>query len=220
MNLSQWNPFRFTRRQAVSPAQLQSSQRPSSSQQQQQQQPQQQQQQQGQPGAGAQMGGMPQPWPGGGVPSDPARMMASMMLDPFGAFSRFDSWFGDFSPESFEPRIDVADRGDAIEITTELPGVDRKDVQITVEDGYLVISGEKKLERKADERGVYHVERAFGAFQRVVPLPDEIDASRCEANFDNGTLTIRLPKSVQPGGGRRVEIGSRASSQGSRATAA
>jgi HSP20 family protein len=198
MNLSQWNPFRFTRRQGGSAAQLQSSQRPSSSQQ--------QQQQQGQPG--------------GGVPSDPARMMASMMLDPFGTFSRFDSWFGDFSPESFEPRIDVADRGDAIEITTELPGVDPRDVQITVEDGYLVISGEKKLERKADERGVYHVERAFGAFQRVVPLPDGIDASRCEANFDNGTLTVRLPKSVQPGGGTRVEIGSRASSQGSRATAA
>jgi HSP20 family protein len=198
MNLSQWNPFRFTRRQGGSAAQLQSSQRPSSSQQ--------QQQQQGQPGAGA--------------PSDPARMMASMMLDPFGTFSRFDSWFGDFSPESFEPRIDVADRGDAIEITTELPGVDPRDVQITVEDGYLVISGEKKLERKADERGVYHVERAFGAFQRVVPLPDGIDASRCEANFDNGTLTVRLPKSVQPGGGTRVEIGSRASSQGSRATAA
>jgi HSP20 family protein len=212
MNLSQWNPFRFTRRQGGSAAQLQSSQRPSSSQQ--------QQQQQGQPGAGAQMGGMSQPWPGGGVPSDPARMMASMMLDPFGTFSRFDSWFGDFSPESFEPRIDVADRGDAIEITTELPGVDPRDVQITVEDGYLVISGEKKLERKADERGVYHVERAFGAFQRVVPLPDGIDASRCEANFDNGTLTVRLPKSVQPGGGTRVEIGSRASSQGSRATAA
>jgi HSP20 family protein len=198
MNLSQWNPFRFTRRQGGSAAQLQSSQRPSSSQQ--------QQQQQGQPGAGA--------------PSDPARMMASMMLDPFGTFSRFDSWFGDFSPESFEPRIDVADRGDAIEITTELPGVDPRDVQITVEDGYLVISGEKKLERKADERGVYHVERAFGAFQRVVPLPGGIDASRCEANFDNGTLTVRLPKSVQPGGGTRVEIGSRASSQGSRATAA
>jgi HSP20 family protein len=147
-------------------------------------------------------------------------MMASMILDPFGAFSRLDSWFGDFSPASFEPRIDVADRADAIEITAELPGVDRKDVQVTVEDGYLLISGEKKLERKADERGVYHVERAFGAFQRVVPLPDEIDASRCEANFDNGTLTIRLPKSAQPGGGKRVEIGSRASSQASKATGA
>lgn len=200
MNLSRWNPFRFTRRDGRS-----GTQSPSSPQQQ-------QQQQQGQSGAAAQMGGMPQPWSGGGI-ADPTRTISSMILDPFGAFSRLESWFGDFSPESFEPRIDVADRGDAIEVSVELPGVDRQDVQVTVEDGYLLVSGEKKLERRDQENGVYHVERAFGTFQRVIPLPEGVDASRCEANFENGTLTIRLPKTAQAGGGKRIEIGSRASSQ-------
>jgi len=208
MNLSRWNPFRFTRRDGRSGAQSHSQQRSSSPQHQ-------QQQQQGQSGAGAQMGGMPQPWSRGGMPA-PAGSMASMILDPFGAFSRLESWFGDFSPESFEPRIDVADRGDAIEVSAELPGMDRKDVQVTVEEGYLLISGEKKLERRDQEDGVYHVERAFGTFQRAIPLPEGVDTSRCEANFENGTLTIRLPKSAQAGSGKRVEIGSRAPSQTSK----
>src|SRR4051794_4567670 len=103
MNLSRWNPFRFARHDGRSGAQSQPRQHSSSPQ---------QQQQQGHSGAGTQMGGMPQAWSRGGMP-DPARTMASVILDPFGAFSRLESWFGDFSPESFEPRIDVADRGDA-----------------------------------------------------------------------------------------------------------
>lgn len=205
MNLSQWNPFRFARRDGARGTQAQPRQ-PSSS-------PQQQQQQQAQPGAGAQMGGMPLAWPGSAGMLDPARMLASIALDPIGAFSRPGSWFGDFSAESFDPRIDVADRGDAIEITAELPGIDREDVQVTVEDEYLVISGEKKLERRDEERGVFHVERAFGTFQRVIPLPEGVDASRCEADYNNGTLTIRLPKAAQTRSGKRVEIGSRNSSQ-------
>ncbi|MBV9497443.1 MAG: Hsp20/alpha crystallin family protein [Acidobacteria bacterium] len=209
MNLSRWNPFRFARRGSGSGAASRSRQGTPSSRQ--------QQQQQSDAGTGGPMGGMPQAGSRGGM-LDPTRSMASVLLDPFGAFSRLDSWFGDFSDESFDPRVDVADRGDAIEVSAELPGMDRKDVQVTVEDGYLLISGEKKLERREQEQGVFHVERAFGTFQRVIPLPDGVDASRCEANFENGTLTIRLPKTAQQGGGKRVEIGSRGASQAAKAT--
>jgi HSP20 family protein len=130
-----------------------------------------------------------------------------MLRDPFGSLAQLDRWFGDFSPAAFEPRVDVADRGDAVVITAELPGVDRNDVQIMLEDDYLVISGEKKLERKEEEQGVYRVERAFGSFQRVIPLPDGVDVDRAEARFENGTLTIRLPKvEAARSAGRRLDI--------------
>lgn len=198
MNLSRWNPFRFTRR-AGADGRSDGSQHASQG----------QQQQQGQAASGSQqMGspGVPQAWlDRGGLP-DPLRMMATMMSHPFGSLTRLDRWFGDFSPAAFEPRIDVVDRGDAIQITAELPGVERKDVQVTLEDDYLLLSGEKRLERKEEEQGAYRVERAFGAFQRVVPLPEGVDTRRAEATFDNGTLTIRLPKDGKEGGGRRLEI--------------
>lgn len=207
-SMSRWNPFRFSRnRGGDAGGRGQSPQGASQSGQ--------QQQQQGQAGSsggqqmGAGAGGLPQAWlDRSGLP-DPLRMISSMMGDPFGAVRRLDSWFGDFSPAAFEPRIDVADRGDAIEITVELPGVDPKDVECTVEDDYVLIEGEKKLEREKQdqEKGVYRVERAFGSFQRVIPLPEGADAKRAEATFDNGTLTIRVPKAAGAASrGRRLEI--------------
>ena len=99
MNLSRWNPFRFTRR-AGADGRSDGSQHASQG----------QQQQQGQAASGSQqMGspGVPQAWlDRGGLP-DPLRMMATMMSHPFGSLTRLDRWFGDFSPAAFEPRIDV-----------------------------------------------------------------------------------------------------------------
>jgi HSP20 family protein len=201
LDLNKWNPFKFARRRSDMPGDRGSR---SNAQQQQRQ------QQQDQPSTGLQQmggGGMPQAWNDRGGLPDPMRMMATMLRDPFGSLTQLDRWFGDFSPAAFEPRVDVADRGDAIVVTAELPGVDRKDVQLVLEDEYLVISGEKKLEREEEEQGVYRVERAFGAFQRVIPLPDGVDVERAEAKFDNGTLTIRFPKlQAAQGQGRRLDI--------------
>jgi HSP20 family protein len=104
-----------------------------------------------------------------------------------------DRWFGDFSGP-FQPSIDVVDDGDAIRISAEMPGMGRDEVEVEIDDDVLVIRGEKKLERKSEEKGCYHVERAFGAFQRLVPLPIDVDAARAETKFENGTLTIRMPK--------------------------
>jgi HSP20 family protein len=161
-------------------------------------------------------GGMPATWiDRGGLP-DPMRMMTTMLRDPFGSLAQLDRWFGDFSPAAFEPNIDVVDDGNAIRITAELPGMDRNDVQIMLEDEYLVISGEKKLERRDEEEGAYRVERAFGSFQRIIPLPDGVDVERAEAKFDNGTLTIRLPKvAAARQEGRRLEISQSPSSSSS-----
>jgi HSP20 family protein len=127
--------------------------------------------------------------------ADPFRAMQSFLLDPVGGNGKLDSWFGDFSPSAFRPRIDVVEDNDAIRITAELPGMDRDDLHVAVEDDALVLRGEKKLESKQDEKGCYRIERAFGRFERVVPLPDGLDLDSAEATFDKGVLTIRVPKS-------------------------
>ena len=107
----------------------------------------------------------------------------------------------------FQPRIDVVDDGDALRITAELPGIDRQDVELLVEDDALVLRGEKKLESKSEEQGCYRLERAFGSFQRVIPLPDGVDADRAEARFEHAVLTVRLPKiAAKKSDVRRLEI--------------
>jgi HSP20 family protein len=146
--------------------------------------------------------------PAGGLP-DPIRMMGDFLRDPLGSLTQIDRWFGDFSPGGFQPRIDVVDDGDALRITAELPGMERRDVDVVLEDDYLVLRGEKKLEARGEDRekGCYHVERAFGSFQRILPLPDGVDTERAEAKFENGTLTIRLPKAATARSKeRRLEI--------------
>jgi HSP20 family protein len=117
-------------------------------------------------------------------------------------------WFGDYSPGIFEPAIDVTDQGDAIRISAELPGLEKQDLQVLIDDGTLILKGEKKLESKTDEKGCYRVERAFGRFERVIPLFDGVDTKRAEATFDKGVLTVQLPTSdaAAKSGARQLEI--------------
>ena len=134
-------------------------------------------------------------------------MMHDLLHDPFAGLGQLDRWFGDFSPHLFHPRIDLVDDGDALRLTAELPGMERQDVEILVEEDALVLPGEKKLESTSEEQGCYRLERAFGSFQRVSPLPDGVDTAQAEARFYKGVLTIRLPKIVSAkAGGRRLEI--------------
>jgi HSP20 family protein len=126
--------------------------------------------------------------------ADPFRSVQELLRDPFAGFGQIERWFGDFSPSVFQPHIDVVDNGDTLCITAELPGIDRQDVEILVEDDALVLRGEKKLESKSEEKGCYRIERAFGSFQRVIPLPDGVDADRAEASFEKAVLTVRIPK--------------------------
>jgi HSP20 family protein len=186
-DISKWNPFRFLRkgseeRRAESSAQAQ-------------------------PGghAGATL---PSAWPDLSrlAWTDPFRLMNDLLRDPFGT-EQTARWFGDFSPGLFQPRIDVVDDGDALRITAELPGVARDDIEVLVEEGFLILRGEKKLESKSEEKGCYRLERAFGSFQRAIPIPDGVDVEKAQARFDQGVLTLRLPK--RPSGqasGKKLEI--------------
>ena len=91
---------------------------------------------------------------------------------------------------------EVFDDDDQIVVRLEAPGLDKSDFDLEVLDNYLVVRGEKQIERERTE-GRYHVtECAYGRFERAIPLPDEVDSSKARANYKNGVLRIELPKSV------------------------
>jgi len=103
------------------------------------------------------------------------------------------------------PALAVHQDGKQIEITAELPGVNEQDIDLSIEDGVLTLSGEKKSERK-DEQGDYS-ERSYGRFERRLTLPSNIDEERCSADFENGVLKITIPKAEEKQRGRRIPLG-------------
>jgi HSP20 family protein len=139
--------------------------------------------------------------------TDPWRMVSEFFHDPFAGFGALDRWFGDFTPSRFQPRIDVVDDGDALRVTAELPGVEREDLHTTIENGALVLRGEKKLDTRREENGCYRLERAYGAFMRTIPLPEDVDLEKVDAKFDKGVLTLRLQKTgTSKSTTRKIEI--------------
>jgi HSP20 family protein len=129
--------------------------------------------------------------------------------DPFGSLFRevqktFEDFsqrtpFAQFRSDMLSPKIDVAESKDAIEVTAELPGVDEKDVDVTLEQDVLTIRGEKKTARdEQDKDKNWHVvERSYGSFSRAIPLPFDPDPAKVEAKFDKGVLHIHLPKPAE-----------------------
>lgn len=100
--------------------------------------------------------------------------------------------FGGESLFSAMPAVDVTETDAAYEITAELPGMDEKSIQVTVADGVLSISAEKRDENK----GYY--ERSFGSFQRSFAVPDDVDPGEIRTTFKNGVLSVTLPKGADP----------------------
>jgi HSP20 family protein len=95
------------------------------------------------------------------------------------------------------PRLDLTEDDKAFNVTVELPGMDEKDVAVSVADRVLTIRGEKKEEKEKKDKEVYRRERAYGSFRRVMELPADVDADKIEASFRKGVLTITLPKTKE-----------------------
>ena len=81
-----------------------------------------------------------------------------------------------------------------VKVCAEIPGVDAKDIDVSVEDGTLTIKGEKKYEQEEKEKGQYRMERSYGSFERSIPLPTDVDESKAKAEFKKGVLRLTLPK--------------------------
>ena len=95
------------------------------------------------------------------------------------------------------PLADITEDEKEYLIKAELPEMKREDVKVTVENGVLTISGERKFEKEEKKRKYHRVERGYGTFMRSFTLPDDADASKVKAEFKNGLLTVRVPKSEQ-----------------------
>lgn len=94
----------------------------------------------------------------------------------------------------FMPRIDISETDTDIQVTAELPGMDEKDIQLTLENDTLIISGEKKNDVEEKGKNFHRIERSYGTFQRAIPLVSEIQQDKVEAKFTKGVLNITLPK--------------------------
>ncbi len=94
----------------------------------------------------------------------------------------------------FSPALDVVERGDDYVVTVDLPGIDQKNLDVTVANNVVTIKGEKKDDREKKEGKVYRKETWEGSFQRTLSLPDAVDSSKIEATMKNGILEITLAK--------------------------
>lgn len=155
---------------------------------------------------------------------DAGNTPARRYMDPFSAMRTeidrvFDSFlgrdFGGFSPPAWRvggsamsPKVDIRESDTEISIEAELPGIDEKDVTVTLADGVLTIKGEKKAEREEKKDDYHLTERSYGSFQRAFRVPDSADPDKVTAKFDKGVLTVTLakrPESVKAE--KRIPIG-------------
>lgn len=97
-------------------------------------------------------------------------------------------------PAPFEPRVNVVETDQEFKVTAELPGMDEKDVQVTVDEGLLTLQGEKQAEKEEKEGNFHRVERSYGSFQRIFRLPGNTQVNSAKARFQKGVLTVTLTK--------------------------
>jgi HSP20 family protein len=106
---------------------------------------------------------------------------------------------------SWVPPLDVFETSDKLVVTVELPGIEPKAVEVSVEDSTLTVSGSREFQSETEEQNYHRIERRYGAFSRSLRLPRTADAEKVDARFDKGVLTIEIPKreEAKP---RRIEI--------------
>ena len=117
-------------------------------------------------------------------------------------FNRFDRWFDDFDmptlfgeERTWAPSIDVSETEDSLVVKAEMPGMNKEDIDITLSNGILTLSGEKKEERE-DKQENYHVkESRHGSFRRSFRVPADVEADKIEATYTDGVLRLTVPKS-------------------------
>lgn len=121
-------------------------------------------------------------------------------------FDGFGRNFPTFAPsQAMMPRMDVSETDKTVEISTELPGLETKDVQLNLADNTLTIRGEKKSEREEKDKDYHLIERSFGAFSRSVALPEGVKAEDVSAEIAKGVLKVTVKKPA-PKQSRQIDI--------------
>ena len=142
------------------------------------------------------------------VPMTRNRAMRRYLPDVSDEMNRL---FGDFITwpthqwEGWTPAANFVETEDAYTVEIDVPGYDREDIEVTLEQGILSIRGERNEERE-EQTGTYHLrERSVGQFTRSFSLPRSVDAGRLEANLDSGVLRVQLPKAAEAKA-RKIEV--------------
>ncbi len=153
--------------------------------------------------------------------------MLTRWTDPFRDLQTFQSQINRLFNETFAatgpgsrdegmsaawaPPVDISETKDGLVFTVELPGFKKEELTLNVENGVLTLEGERRFEKKTDERNYHRVERSYGRFIRSFSLPVNVDAERIDASLVDGVLTVEIPKreeakpkSIPIGGGHKV----------------
>ncbi len=117
----------------------------------------------------------------------------------FGVPQKRDPW----EEAEWLPAVDVAETKNEIIVNVEVPGMDPKEFDISLSEGTLTISGEKRQEKVEGKENYHLIERRYGSFSRAIPLPPEVESDQIRASYKNGILTVRVPKIEEA---RRKEI--------------
>jgi HSP20 family protein len=121
--------------------------------------------------------------------------------DPF--FRLFDTFFGneamneDVASRAWTPPVDIQEADDAYRLYAELPGLTKDDIEITLENNVLRLAGERKFEKDVKKDNYQRIERTYGKFSRSFALPSQVNAEGVQAQFENGVLTLTVPKAEQ-----------------------
>lgn len=125
------------------------------------------------------------------------RDMNRMFDEFFGGFGLAPSNLWESEWSLFSPQVDIVDNDKEIKVSIELPGLDEKDLDVTLSHDMLTISGEKRQEKEDKDKNYYRMERSYGTFKRAIPIPCEIKTEAIDATFKNGVLSIVLPKAAE-----------------------
>jgi HSP20 family protein len=137
---------------------------------------------------------------------NPARELAAWPSDLFGIQREINKMFDgvfrstgdeDYSFSSWAPAVDIAEHDDEYLVKVELPGVNKDEVKLTLENNILTIRGEKKQEKETKKENYHRVERSYGSFQRSFTLPAAVKSDKIDASYKDGILSVSLPKTEE-----------------------
>lgn len=136
------------------------------------------------------------------------------LSDPFssifkGFFDSVSPYYNEKKALGFSPSINVEEKDEAFLVTAEIPGVNEKDIEVSLEDGRLTLSGHKKEDYNKEEKGVKYVGRSYGSFTRVIPFNVPIKEDAISADLEGGILKLVLPKDKEEVKARKIAIRSK-----------
>jgi len=120
-------------------------------------------------------------------------------------FEEFTSNFSLTSSADLLPKLDARETDREVELTVELPGLEEKDVDVSIANGVLTIKGEKKAEKKETEGEYHYSERSYGSFYRSIQVPAGVDESHIKASMSKGVLTVSIPK-IPAAQAKKIEV--------------